>query len=109
MKHAVILAGGVGTRLWPFSRRNSPKQFQNFLGKRSLLQQTFERASKLVGKENVWLVTIKDHAKQTEQQLPKLASKQILCEPTGRNTAAAISLATQTIYELDPEATIAIF
>jgi len=55
MKHTVILAGGVGTRLWPFSKRNSPKQFHSFLGdNQSLLQATFIRAAKIVGKENVW-------------------------------------------------------
>lgn len=109
MRHAVILAGGVGTRLWPFSRRNSPKQFQSFLGKKTLLQQTFERAAKLVGRDNVWLVTIKDHAKQTEKQLPKLNTKQILPEPMGRNTAAAICLASQTIVDTDSDAVLSIF
>ena len=109
MNHAVILAGGVGTRLWPFSRRSSPKQFQSFLGKRTLLQHTFERAAKLVGKDNVWLVTINDHAEQTKTQLPQLKLQQIICEPCGRNTAAAISLAAQTIIDIDPEANLAIF
>lgn len=109
MKHAVILAGGVGTRLWPFSRRSSPKQFQNFLGKKSLLQQTFERAAKLVGEKNVWLVTIVDHAAQTKAQLPKLELSRIISEPVGRNTAAAISLAAQTIAEIDKDAVLAIF
>lgn len=109
MNHAVILAGGVGTRLWPFSRRHSPKQFQSFLGKKTLLQQTFERAAKLVGQDNVWLVTIKDHAKQTQEQLPKLNSEQIISEPIGRNTAAAICLAAQTILSADREANLAIF
>lgn len=109
MNHAVILAGGVGTRLWPFSRRSSPKQFQSFLGKRTLLQHTFERASKLVGKDNVWLVTINDHVEQTKVQLPQLNLQRIICEPCGRNTAAAICLATQTILDIYPEATLAIF
>lgn len=109
MNHAVILAGGVGTRLWPFSRRSSPKQFQSFLGKRTLLQHTFERAANLVGQDNVWLVTINDHAEQTKVQLPQLKHQQIISEPCGRNTAAAICLATQTILTLDSEASLAIF
>ncbi|MDP3993216.1 MAG: sugar phosphate nucleotidyltransferase [bacterium] len=107
--HAIILAGGVGTRLWPFSRRSSPKQFQSFLGKRTLLQHTFERAANLVGQDNVWLVTINDHAEQTTSQLPKLNRQQIISEPCGRNTAAAISLAAQTIAEHDEDAVLAIF
>ncbi|MDO8650550.1 MAG: sugar phosphate nucleotidyltransferase [Candidatus Berkelbacteria bacterium] len=109
MKHAVILAGGVGTRLWPFSRRNSPKQFQSFLGKKTLLQQTCERAAKLVGEKNVWLVTIADHTAQAQSQLPNLEPEQIISEPSGRNTAAAISLAAQTIADIDDDAVLAIF
>lgn len=109
MNHAVILAGGVGSRLWPFSRRNSPKQFQSFLGGKTLLQQTFDRATKLVGKDNVWLVTIKAHAKQTRDQLPNLNPKKLIVEPAGRNTAAAIDLATQIVLRLDQEATLAFF
>ena len=109
MKHAVILAGGVGTRLWPFSRRNSPKQFQSFLGKKTLLQQTCERAAKLVGEKNVWLVTIADHTAQAQSQLPNLNPEQIISEPSGRNTAAAISLAAQSIAKIDDDAVLAIF
>ncbi len=109
MRQGIILAGGVGTRLWPVSRRQSPKQFQTFLGKKTMLQQTYDRASKLVGKDNVWLVTIKDHQAQTREQLPKLNPTHIIGEPSGRNTAAAICLASQTILATDASAVLAIF
>lgn len=109
-KHAIILAGGVGTRLWPFSKRNSPKQFHSFLGdKKSLLQETYARAAKIVDKNNVWLVTTDAHAELSRTQLPKLNNDRIIIEPSGRNTAAAIYLAAQTILTNDPDATLAIF
>jgi len=109
MKHTVILAGGVGTRLWPFSKRNSPKQFHSFLGdNQSLLQATFIRAAKIVGKENVWLVTTKAHKAMCRKQLSKLSPNQIITEPVGRNTAAAIYLAAKVISKKDSQATLAI-
>jgi mannose-1-phosphate guanylyltransferase len=91
--HAVVLAGGRGTRFWPRSRVRTPKQLINIVGKRTMLQQTLERLRPVFPADCIWPVT---NAKQTStlrEQLPAPARKRVLTEPTGRNTAAAIALA----------------
>jgi mannose-1-phosphate guanylyltransferase len=91
--HAVILAGGRGTRFWPRSRTRTPKQLLNIVGKGSMLQQTVSRLAPLVPARRIWTVTNAEQATALAKQLPAPARKHALAEPVGRNTAAAIALA----------------
>jgi mannose-1-phosphate guanylyltransferase len=91
--HAVILAGGRGTRFWPRSRTRTPKQLLNIVGKETMLQQTVARLLPLIPAERIWTVTNAAHAAAVRKQLPAAARKLVLSEPIGRNTAAAIALA----------------
>lgn len=97
--HAVILAGGEGTRFWPLSRKATPKQFQRVLGNGSLLQHTVERIAPLVPRENTYVVTLADHYHQVLSHLPDLPPENVLGEPCGRNTAPAIALAALHLEE----------
>jgi mannose-1-phosphate guanylyltransferase len=91
--HAVILAGGRGTRFWPRSRTRTPKQLLNIVGKDTMLQQTVARLRPLIPAERIWTVTNAEQAAAVRKQVPAAARKRVLTEPTGRNTAAAIALA----------------
>ncbi|HVS89432.1 MAG TPA: sugar phosphate nucleotidyltransferase [Candidatus Acidoferrum sp.] len=91
--HAVILAGGRGTRFWPRSRTRTPKQLLNIVGKDTMLEQTVARLRPLIPAERIWTVTNAAHAAAVRKQLPAAARKLVLSEPIGRNTAAAIALA----------------
>ncbi|MFI5056574.1 MAG: mannose-1-phosphate guanylyltransferase [Candidatus Acidiferrales bacterium] len=91
--HAVILAGGRGTRFWPRSRTRTPKQLLNIVGKETILQQTVARLRPLVPPDRLWTVTNAEQTAAVRKQLPAAARKHVLSEPIGRNTAAAIALA----------------
>ena len=91
--HAVILAGGRGTRFWPRSRTRTPKQLLNIVGKDTMLQQTVARLRPLVRADRIWTVTNAEQAVAVRKQVPAAARKRVLTEPMGRNTAAAIALA----------------
>jgi mannose-1-phosphate guanylyltransferase len=91
--HAVILAGGRGTRFWPRSRTRAPKQLLNIVGKETMLQQTVARLLPLIPAERIWTVTNSAHAAAVRKQLPAAARQHVLSEPVGRNTTAAIALA----------------
>src|SRR5215469_3803042 len=91
--HAVILAGGRGTRFWPRSRTRTPKQLLNIAGEGSMMQQTVKRLAPLVPAQRMWTVTNAEQAGALRKQLPAAARKHVLTEPMGRNTAAAIALA----------------
>src|SRR6266852_4728921 len=91
--HAVILAGGRGTRFWPRSRTRTPKQLLNIVGKETMLQQTVARLRPLVPAERIWTVTNAEQAADVRKQLPAAARNHVLSEPIGRNTTAAIALA----------------
>lgn len=90
---ALILAGGSGTRFWPLSRKTRPKQLLTLEGDRSLLQATVDRLAPLVPPSAVWICTTAELRQQIGEQLPEVPEAQILCEPTGRNTAPAIGWA----------------
>ena len=95
------MAGGVGSRFWPFSRESKPKQFLDFFGTgRSLLQMTVDRFRPLVPIENVFIVTNVAYKQMILEQIPDLAEGQILCEPARRNTAPCIAYATAHIRAL---------
>jgi CTP:molybdopterin cytidylyltransferase MocA len=91
--HAVILAGGRGTRFWPRSRTRTPKQLLNIIGADSMLQQTVARLEPFIPAERIWTVTNAEQSASVRKQLPASARKRILAEPVGRSTAAAIALA----------------
>lgn len=107
--YCVIMSGGVGSRFWPFSKEDKPKQFLDFFGTgRSLLQSTFERFEKIIPIENIFVVTNDSYAALTRQQLPKLSENQILLEPIRRNTAPAIAYASFHIRSKNPNANIVV-
>jgi len=106
--YATILAGGSGTRFWPLSRANLPKQFLVLQGAQSLLQETVKRIAPLIPLSQTFIVTAKHQQPQTVEQLPQLPVEHILAEPLGRNTAAAVALAAWRLLRLDPEAIMAV-
>jgi mannose-1-phosphate guanylyltransferase len=91
--HAVILAGGRGTRFWPRSRLRTPKQLLNIVGKDTMLEQTVARLRPLMPPDHIWTVTNAEQTAAVKKQVPAPARKRVLTEPVGRNTAAAIALA----------------
>src|SRR5713226_9648133 len=91
--HAVILAGGRGTRFWPRSRTRTPKQLLNIVGKKTMLEQTVARLRPLIPAERIWTVTNAEQAAGVRKQMPAAARTRVLIEPAGVNTAAAIGLA----------------
>ncbi len=107
--HVVVMAGGSGTRFWPYSRNAKPKQFLDILGMgRSLLQMTCDRFRNLVPAKNLWVVSNEIYADIIKEQLPDLGSDQVLMEPVKRNTAPCIAYATYKIKTLDPNAVIVV-
>ncbi|MEZ4210340.1 MAG: sugar phosphate nucleotidyltransferase [Patescibacteria group bacterium] len=106
MLYAVIIAGGQGTRLWPASRKNSPKQLKPFAGGESLLQRTYKRVAKIVPHERIYVETNADYAEEFLAQIPELTSDRMILEPEGKNTAPAVGLAAAVLHEIDPEATM---
>ncbi|SOE21193.1 mannose-1-phosphate guanylyltransferase (GDP) [Spirosomataceae bacterium TFI 002] len=107
--YVVIMAGGVGTRFWPFSRQSFPKQFHDVLGTgRTLLQQTADRFENVCPSENIYIVTGEPYKQITAEQLPYLTDDQILCEPGRRNTAPCIAYACFKILAKNPDANIVV-
>jgi len=104
--YVVIMAGGSGTRLWPMSRTNLPKQLHRFSSERSLIQETFERVKGLVPKENIYVSLVRPILKYCEEQLPNIHRENYIVEPEGKNTAPAIALAAVTIFKRDPQAIV---
>lgn len=106
-RFCVIMCGGIGSRFWPYSRSEKPKQFIDFFGTgRSLLQMSYDRILPLVPKENVIIVTNEQYAPLVKEQLPELGDSQILLEPARRNTAPCIAWAAYHINAIDPEASM---
>jgi len=104
--YCVIMAGGIGSRFWPMSRSSYPKQFIDILGTgRSLLQQTFDRLSKLCKPEQIYIVTNEDYKQLVIEQLG-VEEAQVLCEPSRRNTAPCIAYANYVIGNKNPDANI---
>jgi len=94
---ALVLAGGTGTRFWPLSRRSNPKQLLALEGEQTLLQATVERLAPLIGPESVWVCTTRSISEQVRAQLPAVPERQILLEPMGRDTSAAIGWSVRQI------------
>jgi mannose-1-phosphate guanylyltransferase len=98
------MAGGGGTRFWPRSRQQRPKQFLTLSGDRSLLQLAFDRIEAQVPAGRIWVITSHQHQIETAAQLPELGADQIVGEPCGRDTAACIGLGAALIARRDPTA-----
>ena len=106
MLYAVIMAGGSGTRFWPKSRRDRPKQLLSLSGTATMLQQTVARIEPLVPRERILIVTGADQAEATRAQLPGLAAESVIAEPAPRDTAPCVGLAAGIVLNADPQATM---
>jgi mannose-1-phosphate guanylyltransferase len=107
--YVAIMAGGIGSRFWPLSRVGHPKQFLDVLGMgKTLIQQTFERFTKLVPVENIYVVTAEEYIGITEEQLPQLPRQNILGEPYRKNTAPCIAYISFKLQQLNPEGSLII-
>src|SRR5688572_2937532 len=103
---AVIMAGGVGSRFWPMSRENMPKQFLDVLGTgKTLIQMTYDRLRRLVPDDQIYVVTNQKYAKLVQEQIG-LSPDKILMEPMRKNTAPAIAYASHKIFALNPDANL---
>lgn len=103
MLHAVIMAGGSGTRFWPASRQAKPKQLLKIGATRSMLQSTFDRLSGLVSSEHVLVLTNEQLSEAVHNQLPDLPAEHVVGEPAKRDTAPCIGVAASLVYAADPE------
>ena len=106
--YAVIMAGGIGSRLWPRSRNHIPKQFLDLLGPHTMLQETVQRIEPLVPLSRLLVVVSQDHALKVREQAPALPPDNLLVEPCRRNTAPCIGLAATVLLRRDPAALMAV-
>ncbi|MEX2335927.1 MAG: mannose-1-phosphate guanylyltransferase [Fulvivirga sp.] len=107
--YVVIMAGGIGSRFWPYSRNKQPKQFLDILGTgRTLLQMTYDRFLPFIDKDHIYVVTNNNYAEIVQEQLPEMTEHQILKEPLRRNTAPCIAYASYKIAKKDPDAIITV-
>src|SRR5438874_2699777 len=104
MLHAMIMAGGGGTRFWPRSRVARPNQFLALAGERTLVQQACDLLEGPVPAANTWVITSETHVEETRRQLPHLLAENVVGEPCGRDTAACIGLGAALIARKDPDA-----
>jgi mannose-1-phosphate guanylyltransferase len=103
--YVAIMAGGVGSRFWPGSREDKPKQFLDILGVgKSLIRLTFERFLHLCPSQNIFIVTHKKYKQQVLDHIPELTENQVLCEPSRNNTAPSVAYTAFKLHALDPEA-----
>lgn len=106
--YAVIMAGGGGTRLWPISRKETPKQLLPLLGKETLFQSTVARLEKLFPPERILVVTVAEQAREMQKQVPSIPGENYLIEPAPRGTASVVALAAAVLQKRDPQALMAI-
>lgn len=106
-KYCVIMAGGIGSRFWPLSTQKFPKQFQDILGTgRTMIQQTYDRISKVIPNENIFVITNKEYVHLSHQQLPEIPAENVVGEPLMKNTAACNLYMANKIAEINPDATM---
>jgi len=103
MMYAMILAGGIGERLWPYSRKARPKHLIPLFGRRTMIQMTVDRLEGLVDESNIFIITNEEQKTMIQRQLPNIEPGHIIAEPFGRNTAAAVALGAVFIQHKDPE------
>lgn len=105
--YVAIMAGGIGSRFWPMSRTDYPKQFLDILHTgRTLIQSTFDRFAKFIPAENIYIVTAAQYKDIVEEQLPELDKGNILCEPSRKNTAPCIAYISYKLHQLNPNANL---
>jgi len=111
MKHyySVILAGGVGKRFWPLSKKKHPKQLLDIVGSKSMINLTIDRLKTLSDLDHIYIMTNKDMAKMIMAQNDELSENNFIIEPSGKNTAPAIGLAAHHLLKVDPRAIMGIF
>src|SRR5271165_2444656 len=107
-RYAVIMAGGKGERFWPVSREKTPKQLLSLLGKRSFLQSAVDRVLPLVPLKNIFIVTNEVQAPEVRKQLPKLPAQNVIAEPCGRDTCAAVTLGAAIVGSRSTTAVMAV-
>ncbi|MGP8198882.1 MAG: mannose-1-phosphate guanylyltransferase [Limisphaerales bacterium] len=107
-RYVIIMAGGRGERFWPVSRERTPKQLVTLLGKRSLLQQAVDRVLPLVPLKNIFIITNAVQAPEVRRQLPKLPRQNIVAEPIGRDTCAAVTLGAAIVGQRSTSAVMAV-
>ena len=106
-RYCIIMAGGIGSRFWPISRRTMPKQFLDMLGTgKSFIRHTYERFAKIVPPENFLVVTNGSYKPLVLEHIPEIDEDQILSEPVGRNTAPCIAYAAWRLRVAAPDATM---
>ena len=108
MVYAVIMAGGAGTRFWPFSTQSNPKQFHQLFGRGTMLQNTVERVSGIIPQQQVMVVTNERYKDIVAEQLPKVLSKNIIGEPVAKNTAPCVAIAAALLERQDPDAVMVV-
>src|SRR5947208_8040774 len=96
-RFVIIMAGGRGERFWPVSREKTPKQLISLLGKRSFLQEAVDRVTPLVPLKNILIITNEVQAPEVRKQLPKLPKQNVIAEPVGRDTCAAVTLGAAVV------------
>lgn len=104
MNYAVIMAGGSGTRLWPLSRKNKPKQFQALVSNRTLLQETYDRIKLFLPDEQIFVSATPEYKAEILKQLPQLPKDNCIIEPSARNTTAAHGFIAFNLFNRDPNA-----
>ena len=109
MRYAVIMAGGVGQRLWPLSRKRRPKQLLSLVDGKSLLDVAVERLSGIFDNENIYIITNAEYVADIAAALPQLPPVNIIGEPEGRDTANAVALGAAILAGKDPNGTMAVF
>lgn len=103
--YAVIMAGGVGSRFWPLSKKELPKQFLDLLGTgQTLIQKTYDRLSKIIPSHNIFILTNESYESLVKRDLPQITDRQIVLEPDMRNTAPCILLSALKIHKENPDA-----
>ncbi|MBM3256423.1 MAG: mannose-1-phosphate guanylyltransferase [Candidatus Moranbacteria bacterium] len=105
----VILAGGKGTRLWPVSRQEKPKQFQCLISGKTMLQETYMRMREIVDPDDIYIVTNKEYVLEVEKELLEFPKENILAEPVGRGTAPSVALAAAVISKKCGDETMGVF
>ena len=107
--YVAIMAGGIGSRFWPISRTDFPKQFLDILNTgRTLIQDTYDRFTKFIPAENIYVITFEQYRDIVAEQLPELPAENILCEPSRKNTAPCIAYISYKLQQVNVNANLII-